>query len=109
MRDIDILFHPTGLESFGRIFIEAMAGGIPILAADGGGAAELVRNNINGFRVPENDPVQASASLARMVHSADLRNELGRNGRAILESEYTLMLLERRIRNLYGEVLQTNR
>ncbi len=109
MTDIDILFHPTGLESFGRIFIEAMAGGIPIIAVDDGGAVELVRNNINGFRLAENDSIQASAAIQHLLNSADLRNELGRNGREILENEYTLSLLQNRIRNLYDEMLKVNR
>lgn len=105
MADIDILFHPTGLESFGRIFIEAMAGGIPILAVDAGGAVELVQHEVNGFRVADNDTFQASAAIRTMLTSADLRNELGRNGRAILERDYTLALLASRIRDLYDEVL----
>jgi len=103
MDAIDILFHPTGLESFGRIFIEAMAGGIPIIAADGGGAVELVRNGINGFRVAENDVVQATQVINTLT-SVELRNGLGKNGRTIVEKEYSLQLLENRIRDLYNEV-----
>jgi glycosyltransferase involved in cell wall biosynthesis len=105
MTDIDILFHPTGLESFGRIFIEAMAGGVPIVAVNEGGAVELVRNGVNGFRIEEDNCDEAISSLKNLLSSERLRNELGKNGRAIVEKEYTLSLLAQRLHLLYQEVL----
>ena len=105
MADIDILFHPTGQESFGRIFIEAMAGGIPILAVDDGGAVELVRNGINGFRVPENNTQEATLTLTKMIDSCDLRDELGRNGRDIVEREYTLNVVADNLSSLYRSLI----
>ena len=107
MSEIDVLFHPTGQESFGRIFIEAMAGGIPIVAVDEGGAVELVRTDINGFRVPENDTLAASRALKKMLDSAELRNQMGRNGRDIVEKEYSLGLLTERIIELYKTLLNS--
>lgn len=105
MDEIDVLFHPTGYESFGRIFIEAMAGGIPIVAVDEGGAVELVRNSINGFRVPENNTVAAADALKKMINSVELRNQMGKSGRDIVEREYSLSLLADSILILYKKVV----
>jgi glycosyltransferase involved in cell wall biosynthesis len=105
MADIDILFHPMGQESFGRIFIEAMAGGIPIVSVDNGGAVELVRNDVNGFRVPENDAPAAASALEKMLNSTELRSRLGRNGRDIVEKEYTLELLAQNLSSVYKSLI----
>lgn len=106
MTEIDILFHPTGHESFGRIFIEAMAGGIPIVAVEGGGAVELVRQGINGYRVPPDDSKAAAFEIEKMLESHTLRNTLGHQGRAIVENEYTLAILTTRILSLYKVLLK---
>lgn len=108
MSEIDVLFHPTGHESFGRIFIEAMAGGIPIVAVDEGGAVELVRHGINGYRVAHNDVTAAAIEIEKLLNSAPLRNALGMSGRAIVEKEYSLSLLANRIFSLYKKVLKTD-
>jgi glycosyltransferase involved in cell wall biosynthesis len=101
MSEIDVLFHPTGLESFGRIFIEAMAGGIPIVAVNEGGAKELVREGINGFRVSENDTQAAAQAIRKLAASDVLRNTMGKNGRAIVEAEYSLSVLADKMHALY--------
>jgi glycosyltransferase involved in cell wall biosynthesis len=103
MTNIDILFHPAGHESFGRIFIEAMAGGIPIVAVDDGGAVEIVRAGINGFRVPENDSSAAAGCIKKLLDSSELRNKFGGQGREIVEREYSLKLLTERMVVLYKQ------
>lgn len=47
-REIKVLVHTCPTEPFGRIFIEAAASGVPVLAIKGGGATEVVNRNI-GF------------------------------------------------------------
>ena len=89
MEEIDILFHPTGLESFGRIFTEAMAGGIPVIAVEQGGALELIQQGVNGFLVKENDDEGAALQI-RKFKDPDRRNAFGKNGRTIAEHYYTL-------------------
>lgn len=101
MQEIDILFHPTDLESFGRIFIEAMAGGIPVVAVNQGGALEVVKDSMNGYLIPLNDKQAAVTAIQVLAADFNLRNRLGQNGRALSEQEYSLNILAARIRDLY--------
>ncbi|MEM6965517.1 MAG: glycosyltransferase family 1 protein [Bacteroidota bacterium] len=48
----DIYFFPSDTETFGNVVIEAMASGIPVVVADGGGPKSFVQNGINGFLCP---------------------------------------------------------
>lgn len=48
-REIDVLVHSYAFETFGRIYIESMASGVPVIALRGGGANELIRHGENGF------------------------------------------------------------
>lgn len=100
MKEIDVLFHPNGMESFGRIFIEAMAGGIPILAVNQGGALELVKEGQNGFLVGNNDTLTASARLAILKDPTE-RNRLGAHGRRRVEADYALDRTSAMISDLY--------
>lgn len=104
MQQIDILFHPTDLESFGRIFIEAMAGGIPVIAINQGGALEMVRHNETGFLIPLNDK-QAAAREILKLKDPTLRNVMGTEARILVESEYSLSVLANRIITLYKKLL----
>lgn len=104
IREIDVLFHPTAYESFGRIFIEAMAGGIPVVAINQGGALEMVRDGVNGFLVPIDDVEQAGARIKQLVDSPELRNRMGQQGRLLVERQYTLERLAIKMKALYTEV-----
>ncbi len=53
----DLVAHTsTAPEPFGRVIVEAMLSGIPIVAAQSGGAIELIEPGINGFLVPPDQP-----------------------------------------------------
>lgn len=100
MREIDILFHPAENESFGRIFIEAMAGGIPVIGINIGGALEMVRHGENGFLI-NMDVDEGKQSLLRLINDPQLRGRLGMNGRKLVEKEYTLDKMVDRMMQVY--------
>lgn len=104
MKEIDILFHPTANESFGRIFIEAMAAGVPVIGVNQGGALEMIQDGVNGFLVNA-DAKQASVKLKELAQSADLRNKMGRRGRLLVEQQYTVNRVGDQVIALYKKLL----
>lgn len=108
MEEIDILFHPTSNESFGRIFIEAMASGIPVIGINEGGALEMVQDGVNGFLVNP-DVEQTGLKLRQLAESSDLRNKMGRNGRLLVEEKYTVDRVGDQFAELYKKLLNTGR
>ena len=61
----------TRTEPFGRVIVEAMACGVPVLAARAGGPLEIVEDGVTGWLVPPNDTAALAAALVRAME-ADL-------------------------------------
>lgn len=72
-----------GKEPWGLVVNEAMNQGVPVIATETVGAAAggLVRGGINGFVVPERDPVALWRAMETMLESQRLRDELSANAR----------------------------
>lgn len=105
MRHIDVMFHPSDLESFGRVFIEAMAAGVPVVGVNQGGALEMVKDGINGYLVPVGNTQEAAERIADLVDSVELRSTFGRRGRELVTQKYSLDLLCEQMISLYREVV----
>ena len=61
---IDLLIIPSKLESFGKVALEAMSYGIPVISTDCGGLTEIIENEKNGLVIKFGD----SAALVRAIH-----------------------------------------
>ncbi len=86
---LDIYVALSRLESFGVAIIEASACAKPVVVSDADGPAEVVINGVTGFIVPRNDPAAAAKALLKLVHSPELREHMGRLGRAHVIENYT--------------------
>jgi len=75
----DILAHLPSEEAFGLVLVEAMAMGLPIVAARVGGCAEVVEDEKTGFLVPPDDQHTLLTALSAL---------LGKNGR-VLAAQFT--------------------
>ncbi len=77
----DVLLLPSWQEAFGRIAIEAMAMGVPVVATDRGGPAEIVRPGVDGLLAPPRRPEEWARALGPLVDSAETRARMGAAGR----------------------------
>jgi glycosyltransferase involved in cell wall biosynthesis len=104
MDGMDILFHPNPNESFGRIFIEAMAAGVPVIAISGGGADDIISNNSNGFLVKS--VFEAHEIVSKLITDDQLRERISIEGRKTVESKYTDKILGKALFDMYNEVVR---
>ncbi len=105
MSAIDILLHPTPGEHFGRVYIEAMACGKPVVAADSGGAREIVLSETTGILVPPNDPGALAEALVRLAANETLCQRMGRAGRRRAETLFDAGRVAGLMEDLYDEIL----
>jgi glycosyltransferase involved in cell wall biosynthesis len=74
--ECDVLLHPTLNESFGRIFIEAMGKGVPVVAVSSGGARELIQHGETGFLVSPDAPEKAAEYILDLLNNPDLYHRI---------------------------------
>jgi glycosyltransferase involved in cell wall biosynthesis len=80
MAGLDMLVHTAIDEPFGRVLIEAMASGRPVVATNGGGVPEIVRHGATGFLVAPRDPEALAARMQALADPA-VRGRMGQAGR----------------------------
>ncbi len=82
---MDIFFMPSVTETFGNVTTEAMAAGVPVVAANATGAIDLVEDGVTGFLVPPQDVRAYADAIARLIEDPALRASAGRAGAASVQ------------------------
>ncbi|MEK6237001.1 MAG: glycosyltransferase family 4 protein [Planctomycetales bacterium] len=107
MSEIDLLVHPTEQESFGRILVEAMAAGLPVVAPNGGGPGEIVVHEETGLLFEPNQRVDLARCVERLCRDASLRRRMGENGRLRAEKLYSLNRYVEGMLKVYEQAMQS--
>ncbi|GAH62834.1 unnamed protein product [marine sediment metagenome] len=79
--EADIFIAPSLYETYGMVICEAMSFGIPVVASNTGGIPEQVRDGVEGFLFPPDDPGSLSDALHRLIVDPELRMRMGERGR----------------------------
>lgn len=77
---MDVFFNPSISETFGNVTTEAMASGVPVVAARATGAVDLVEDGVTGFLVDPADIDGYADAIARIVADPALRRAMGAAG-----------------------------
>lgn len=89
LRSFDIFAALSRSESFGVAILEANACGVPVVASDADGPAEVTIDGVTGLIVPREDPTAAAKAIVRLARDPRFRADLGRNGRDHVLDHYT--------------------
>jgi glycosyltransferase involved in cell wall biosynthesis len=108
LRAMDVLCAPSRTtarwrEQFGRMLIEAMACGVPVVASDSGEIPYVVQDA--GIVIPETDLAQWTESLDRLIADSAMRAQLAARGLARVRSEFSWPVVARRHLDFFEEVL----
>lgn len=79
---MDVFFNPSVTETFGNVTTEAMAAGVPVVAARATGAIDLVEPGVTGFLAEPRDVGGYADAIARIVADPSLRRGMGDAGHA---------------------------
>ena len=97
-------------ETFGLVQLEAMAAGVPVIAADlPTGVREVGEPGRTCLLVPPSDPEALGQALQDLLNDRDRARRMGAAGRLRFEERYTRELMMDRLLNWYDSLLTANR
>src|SRR5258705_12711955 len=91
-------------EQFGRVIVEAMASGVPVIGSTCGAIPEVISEA--GLIFPEGDAAALAGALGRMLADKDLRKRLVIAGLARV-GQYSWEQVAERMYELYRQVLKS--
>jgi glycosyltransferase involved in cell wall biosynthesis len=95
--------RPNWKEQFGRVLVEAMACGVPVIGSDSGEIPNVIGDA--GLIFAEGRPDLLQAHLARLMRDEDLRRDLARRGRERVLACYTQAQIAARTYDVYKAML----
>ncbi len=129
----DILVMPTYFDSFGMVFLEAMAYSLPLVSTDVYAIPEIVEDGVNGLLVhtlfsntdnlysldrdakwmaflnsdPKKFIKELSEKLSVLIEDSSLRKKMGRNGRKeITDGRFSIKERNKKLKRIYEEALR---
>lgn len=85
---MDIFCLPTYREGFGKVNLEAQAMGLPVVSTNVIGPRESVEDGVTGFLVEPRSSKALIEPLKKLVSDAELRKQMGQNGRKRIEQMF---------------------
>ncbi len=90
-------------EQFGRVVVEAMACGVPVIAFDSGSLPEVIGDA--GIIVPEADSQALANGISALTNNLTLRETLIKKGLRMVEEKYTWQRVAASMHDLYQSAL----
>lgn len=102
--DSTLVCLPSYREGLPKALLEAAAAARAIVTADVPGCREIVRQGVNGWRVPARDAAALAVALKEALADPALCRRYGLAGRAMVENEFSLDRVIRQTLDVYREV-----
>ena len=102
---MDMLVLASQTEACGRVLIEAMACGKPVIATSSGGTPEIVEDGISGFLFSPDDAPALAAKISLLVGQRNLSRRMGEAGRCRVLERFSRLHNVRKIEAVYEEIL----
>jgi glycosyltransferase involved in cell wall biosynthesis len=92
-------------EPFGRVVMEAMALGRPVVATNLGGPVEIIEDGVSGFLVRAGDPSAMAEKIIALLGDPALREKLRAGALSQARDRFGMEAYIRRIEDAYDEAL----
>ena len=101
----DLIVHPTFFDALPTALIHGLAAGIPAVASDTGGVAEILTPG-TGMLVPAGDSVALAAAVSALTVDPARRAAMGRAARRRFDAEFSAGIWLARLRRVYDDALE---
>ncbi len=101
------LTTPRWKEQFGRVIVEALACGVPVVGSDSGQIPFLIADTEGGLVFHEGDASDLAVKLGSLVQDAVYRKAVGERGRAAVEARYTYPAIASELARILRDAMQS--
>lgn len=102
---MDVFVLSSHMEGMSNALIEAMAAGLPVVATDVGGCAEVVVAGQTGILVPPRNPACLAEAIVTLLQNPERARSMGIAGRKRVETYFTTQTMVSRLETLYQVLL----
>lgn len=106
MRQLHLLVVPSQFEPFGRVVIEAMACGRPVIGSNDGGIPEIIEHGKTGCLVAVGDHQGFAAAALDLLQRRDAWDDMSRAAVSAARERFSLPAHVARITAIYAEILR---
>jgi glycosyltransferase involved in cell wall biosynthesis len=105
---IDVLVLTSLWEGLPRVFPQAMASGVPVVATEVDGAPEAIKNGINGYLLPPKDINAMAEKVIYLIRHPEKAQEMGEKGKGLVE-EFDIWKMLAQQEELYASLLKSDK
>ncbi len=113
IRDIyaaaDVFVYASQTETYGRVIVEAMAAGLPVVALRGPSLVDLLQDHINGRIVWRKSSKAFAAIVSELVADQSQMKRLGQSAQKEAQARYDSVVSWRELSNIYSAVVAANK
>jgi hypothetical protein len=86
---VDVVVAPSSAETFGQVYVEAVACGTVVAGYPVAAVSEAIRDGVTGVLASEANPASLAAAIHHLYAHPELRNDLASWGRLYVENEWS--------------------
>jgi glycosyltransferase involved in cell wall biosynthesis len=110
MSACDLVAHTSiSPEPFGRVIVEAMLCGTPVVAAASGGAIELVEHDVNGFLATPGKPQELAEIITACLEEAEKTATIAKNAQITASKRFDVTIINQQIAELLERNFDNNK
>jgi len=106
LNSADALVVPSIYEPFGIVVLEGMAAGVPVVASDVGGLAEIVEHEHTGILAYSRSPESIAWAVDRVLSDPDHSKEMAQNAQEMVQKTYSWEAIAMKTAKAYKEVVR---
>ncbi|ELR71262.1 putative glycosyltransferase [Fulvivirga imtechensis AK7] len=103
--EADIFLNFSVSESFSRTCLEAQYFGVPVIATNCGGPAEIIQDQHSGLLVPVGDIDKMAEAIIKLTTNPGLRVKFASGGKQIVENKFSYKTTIMQLNRLYQDLL----
>ncbi len=107
LSEVDVVVSASRSEAFGLTIVEAMAGGVPVVATATGGACDIISDKQTGRLVQIGDVNEMAATILLLLKDPAMRQQISENARRIVTERFALERMVSDTEAVYREVLSS--